>query len=50
MQTDNTETRKLSKKLHTAVSIARTAQGGRLQISFSSDEELNRIIAELLKN
>ncbi len=38
------ETKSLSKKLGTAVTIRRTARGGKLEITFTSDEELNRII------
>lgn len=48
MQTNSAETHKLGEKLGANVTIARTAKGGRLQISFSSDDELDRIITELL--
>lgn len=37
-------TRRLSKKLNTPVHIRRTARGGKLEITFSSDTELERII------
>ncbi len=50
MRIKNPETRRLSKQLHADVTIARTAKGGRLQIAFSSDDELNRILVELLKS
>lgn len=49
MRADNAQTRELGKKLSTNVGIARTAKGGRLQISFSSDDQLDRIISQLLK-
>jgi ParB family chromosome partitioning protein len=43
-QTDTPATKKLSKKLGTPVQIRRTARGGKLEISFTSDDELDRII------
>lgn len=44
VQTENPATRQLSTKLGTPVNIRRTARGGKLEISFKSDDELNRII------
>lgn len=37
-------TKQLSKKLGTPVNIRRTAKGGKLEITFSSDDELERLI------
>jgi len=42
--TETPATRTLSKKLGTPVNIRRTARGGKLEIVFKSDEELERII------
>ncbi len=42
--TETPATKKLSKKLGTTVNIRRTARGGKLEISFKSDTELERII------
>ncbi len=42
-------TEKLSEKLGTPVSIRRLARGGKLQISFTSDEELDELISLLAK-
>ncbi len=41
------ETKRLSKRYGAPVKIYRTAKGGRLEITFGSDEELKRIINEL---
>lgn len=41
------DTKKLGKFLKTNVTIKRTAHGGRLEIAFKSDEELNRIIKQI---
>ena len=38
------ETKQLGKRFGTAVHIRRTARGGRLEISFKSDEDLARLI------
>lgn len=38
------ETKTLSKKLGTAVSLRRMAKGGRLEITFKNDQELTRIL------
>lgn len=42
--TVTTATKKLSKKLGTPVNIRRTAKGGKLEITFRTDDELSRII------
>ena len=44
VQTETPATQKLSKKLGTPVTIRRTAKGGKLEIGFSDDTELDRII------
>lgn len=43
-QTETPATRKLTKKLGTPVTIRRTARGGKLEITFKTDEELDRLI------
>lgn len=45
--TETKETKQLSHRLATPVHIRRTAKGGKLEISFTTDEELNRIIGLL---
>ena len=48
MQTETPATKKLSKRLGGApVHIRRTARGGRLEIAFKSDDELERILGSL---
>lgn len=42
--TETAATKKLSKKLGTPVNIRRTARGGKLEITFKNDAELDRII------
>lgn len=42
--TETPITKKLSKKLGTPVTIRRTARGGKLEISFQSDQELEKIL------
>lgn len=42
--TETPATRKLSKKLGTSVSIRRSAKGGKLEIGFSTDDELERLL------
>lgn len=42
--TETPATKKLSKKLGTSVSIRRTAKGGKLEIGFKSDTELDKIL------
>ncbi len=44
VSTETPATRSLSKKLKTPVNIRRTAKGGKLEITFTSDEELERIL------
>ncbi|HET9098152.1 MAG TPA: ParB/RepB/Spo0J family partition protein [Candidatus Saccharimonadales bacterium] len=43
-ETETPETKKLSKRLGAAVQIRRMAYGGRLEIQFTSDEDLTRIL------
>lgn len=43
-ETETPATKRLSKKLGTPVNIRRTAKGGKLEITFSNDTELDRII------
>lgn len=43
-ETETPATRQLSKKLGTPVNIRRTARGGKLEIGFKNDTELERII------
>lgn len=45
--TQTPETKVLSKQLAAPVRIRRTAKGGKLEIGFTSDDELTRIITEL---
>ncbi len=47
VSTETPETKALSQRFATPVHIRRTAKGGKLEISFTSDEELQRIIASL---
>ncbi|MEK7152629.1 MAG: ParB/RepB/Spo0J family partition protein, partial [Patescibacteria group bacterium] len=47
MQTETPETKQLSKKIGAPVHIRRMAKGGKLEIIFTSDEELNKVL-ELL--
>lgn len=49
MATTNKETKLLGAFLKTPVSIKRTAKGGKLELHFSSDEDLSRIISLLKK-
>lgn len=49
VETETKETRALGKRLNTTVHIRRTARGGRLEIRFSSDEELERLLSRLDK-
>jgi hypothetical protein len=50
IRTETPETKDLSKKLNTPVSIRRTAHGGKLEISFSTDEELASMLRMLLED
>ena len=45
--TETAETKRLAKKWNTVVRIKRTVHGGRLEINFSNDEELNQILSEI---
>lgn len=45
--TDTPETKRLSKRYKAPVQIRRTAHGGRVEIAFSSDDDLARILGEL---
>lgn len=47
MQTETPATKKLGKKLGTSVHIRRLARGGKLEISFKSDEELEAVLKAL---
>lgn len=49
VSTSTPETIKLGKKLKSNVSIKRTAKGGKLEISFSDDNDLERLV-KLLNN
>lgn len=49
MATETPETKRLSKTLKTPVSVRRTAKGGRLEIHFKSDEELNDLLSKFNK-
>jgi ParB family transcriptional regulator, chromosome partitioning protein len=48
LATTTPETERLSKYLSTPVSIKRTARGGRLELHFRSDDELQKLIDQLL--
>lgn len=47
MATETRETKQLSKTLKTPVSLRRTAKGGRIEIHFTTDDELSSIIGRL---
>jgi ParB family chromosome partitioning protein len=49
MITETNETKALSKLVAAPVSIRRMAKGGKLEISFTSDDDLDRLINQLLK-
>ena len=44
VETENPVTKALSKRLGTPVHVRRTAHGGKLEITFKDDEELQKII------
>lgn len=44
MRTETPETKRLSKRLQTPVIIRRTAKGGKLEVAFKSDEQLEKIL------
>lgn len=47
MATETPETKRISKSLKVPVSIRRTAKGGRLEIHFASDDQLNTLLKRL---
>ncbi|QQS19294.1 ParB/RepB/Spo0J family partition protein [Candidatus Saccharibacteria bacterium] len=47
MAAETPETKQLSKRYHTPIKIYRTAKGGRVEMQFTSDEELQRLLGEL---
>lgn len=47
MQTENQATKELSKRVGAPVHIRRTAKGGKLEIGFTSDDELAKILKHL---
>lgn len=47
MAAETPETKRLSKRYGTPVKIYRTAKGGRVEIHFTSDEELQKLLGEL---
>jgi ParB family chromosome partitioning protein len=47
VQTQTPETEALANRLKTGVRIKRTAKGGRLEIAFTSDDDLQRIVSQL---
>jgi ParB family transcriptional regulator, chromosome partitioning protein len=49
MQSQTPETKLLSKKIGAAVTIRRTAKGGKLEIAFTSDDQLKKVL-EILGN
>lgn len=50
MQAETPATKRLSKRLQAPVFIRRTAKGGKLEVVFKSDEELETILQALVKN
>lgn len=49
MKAETPATKRLSKRLQTPVFIRRTAKGGKLEVAFKSDEELEKILNVLSK-
>lgn len=47
MRTETPETKRLSERLRAPVVIRRTAKGGKLEVSFTSDEQLDAILKTL---
>jgi len=47
VETETVETKRLSKRIGTPIHIRRTAKGGRLELKFTSDDELQRLLALL---
>lgn len=50
LASETPETRKLTKKFNAKVSIRRTAKGGRLEIHFKDDDELEKLVSRLGKS
>ncbi|MCA9329058.1 ParB/RepB/Spo0J family partition protein [Candidatus Saccharibacteria bacterium] len=50
VSTRTPKTDKLSRVLNTKVSVRRTAKGGKLEITFKSDDDLDRILLYISKN
>lgn len=50
MSSETPATRQLSKRIGAPVHIRRTAKGGRLEITFKTDEELEKILVTLREN
>ncbi len=50
MATETPATKKLAKILNVPITVKRTAKGGRLELHFSSDKELEELISKLQKN
>lgn len=46
---ETAETKKLSQVLHTKVTVKRTAKGGRLEIHYKNEDELNALVGRLEK-
>lgn len=44
MATETTETKRIAKQLNTTVSLKRTAKGGRIELHFTSDDQLSRLL------
>jgi len=49
IRTETPQTKRLSKRLNTPVSLRHTARGGKLEIGFSSEPDLERLINRLLQ-
>ena len=49
MRSETPETKQLGRKLRTSVNIRRTAHGGKLEIGFSSDDNLEQLLKQLLQ-
>lgn len=49
MAVENEETKSVAKRLHTKVTIKRTAKGGKIEIHFKTDDDLDRLIGQLGK-
>jgi ParB family chromosome partitioning protein len=47
MQTETPQTKQLSKRIGAPVHIRRMAKGGKLEIAFKTDEELEKVLAAL---